>query len=49
MSSEADRQLVAHPCGFLAEQENSLAEWSVAIFSPAGELEPTLQQFDGRV
>ena len=31
MSGEADRQLVAHPCGFLAEQENSMAEWSVAI------------------
>ena len=33
MSGEADRQLVAHPCGLLAEHENPMAEWRVSVFS----------------
>ena len=49
MSDKADRQLVVHPCGLLAEHENPMAERRIPVISPIGELEPTLQQFNSRV
>ena len=46
---KADRQLLANPRRLLAEHENRVPKRRVSIVGPIGELQPTSQQFNGRM